>query len=396
MSICPGLGWRRRQTVAVSILIVAAAGTLLVVLVHLVAGWFIANGLRRDALEVGPEPDEAAVRVREVSSDRIVLEAPGPRQDVGHPGTVGIAWPGGYGRAGDVLDVEGSRFVRSYEPVVGTPPICAGEVEECPAVAIDSFAYPNGPADVGLDCQETTYASPLGPMGAWLVASDGRAWAIHCHGWTAERREHVRMLPAFHRAGITSLVIDYRNDPDAPRDPSGRYRFGLTEWEDLEAAVSKALGEGAEQVVLNGCSTGAALIMAFLERSPLAGSVSAVVMDAPNIILVDAFRRAIRESRATWLMREMGLWIADLRWKIDWETTNFVSRAPDIIQVPTLVFHGTSDHTIPISVSRQLQATVPHLVELVETPAAGHVMSWNADPARYERHLGNFLDRIVD
>ncbi len=376
-------------------LIVAAAGTLLVVLVHLVIGWLIATGLHRDALEVGPESDDPEVRVRDVSADRIVLEAPGPRQDIGHPGTVGIKWPEGYGRAGDVLDVVGSRFVRSYEPVAGTPPICVGLLEDCPAVEIDSFAYPDGPADVGLEYQETTYDSPLGAMGAWLVPSDGPAWAIHCHGWTAERREHVRMLPAFHRAGVTSLVIDYRNDPGAPQDPTGRYRFGLTEWEDLEAAVSDALEKGAGSIVLNGCSTGGALVMAFLERSSLAGSVAGVVMDAPNIILVDAFRRAIRESRATWLIQEMGLWVADLRWKIDWETTNFVSRARDILQVPTLVFHGTSDHTIPISVSRRLQAAVPHLVELVETPAAGHVMSWNADPARYERYLGSFLDRVV-
>lgn len=135
--------------------------------------------------------------------------------------------------------------------------------------------------------------------------------------------------------------------------------------------------------------------MAFLEQSSLASSVTGVVMDAPNIILVDAFRRAMRESRTTWLTREMGLWIADLRWKIDWETTNFVQRAADILEVPTLVFHGTSDHTIPISVSRRLGAAVPDLVELVETPAAGHVMSWNADPSRYERYLGNFLDRVV-
>lgn len=376
-------------------LIVAAAATLLVGLIHLVIGWFIANGLHRDALKVGPKPDEPEVRVRDVSSDRILLEAPGPRQDIGHPGTVGVIWPEGYGRAGDVLDVEGSRFVRSYEPVAGTPPVCVGALEDCPAVEIDSFAYPNGPADVGLDYEETTYEAPLGAMGAWLVPSGGRAWAIHCHGWTAERREHVRMLPAFHRAGITSLVIDYRNDPGAPRDPSGRYRFGLTEWEDLEGAVSRALEEGAGPIVLNGCSTGGALVMAFLERSPLAGSVTGVVMDAPNVILVDAFRRAMRESRATSLMREMGLWIADLRWKIDWEATNFVERAADILHVPTLVFHGTSDHTIPISVSRRLQAAVPDLVELVETPAAGHVMSWNADPARYERYLGNFLDRVV-
>jgi len=30
----------------------------------------------------------------------------------------------------------------------------------------------------------------------------------------------------------------------------------------------------------------------------------------------------------------------------------------------------------------------------VETPAAGHVMSWNANPERYERRLRRFLDSV--
>jgi hypothetical protein len=33
-------------------------------------------------------------------------------------------------------------------------------------------------------------------------------------------------------------------------------------------------------------------------------------------------------------------------------------------------------------------------VDLVETPAAGHVMSWNANPERYERYLTGFLSRL--
>jgi pimeloyl-ACP methyl ester carboxylesterase len=202
------------------------------------------------------------------------------------------------------------------------------------------------------------------------------------------------MLPSYHAAGVTSLVIDYRNDPGAPLDPTGRHRFGLSEWEDLEAAVRRALDGGASGVVLSGCSTGGALVMAFLERSRLAEVVTAVVLDSPNIVLAEAFRRGTRDVRATRLMVEFGMWIADLRWKVDWEATNFVERAERIIRVPTLVFHGTADQVIPVAVSRRLAGRLPDLVELVETPAAGHVMSWNADPERYDRYLRSFLGRV--
>lgn len=376
-------------------LVVLAAGVVLFALAHLVIGWFISNRLYRGALSVSPRPKDLGVRVREVTERRIVLEAPGPRQDVGHPGTLGLAWDGGYGRIGDVIDVVDLRFIRTYTAVEGVPPTCDGSLEDCQPVEIDPFTFPHDPGDVGLEYEHITYQSPVGSLGAWLVPAEGSTrWAVHCHGWTAERREMIRMLPAYHAAGITSMVIDYRNDPGTSLDPTGHHRFGLSEWEDLEAAVQNALDRGANDVVLSGCSTGGALVMSFLERSTLASSVTGGVLDAPNIILAEAFRRGTRDTRATRLMIEFGMWVADLRWKIDWETTNFVARAGSILKVPTLVFHGTSDQVIPIWVSRQLAARVPDLVELVETPAAGHVMSWNVDPERYDRYVRSFLQRL--
>lgn len=376
-------------------LLVAAGAVLAVALIHLVAGWMIATGFYREVFAVRPRERDLTIRVRKVSRDRITLESTMPRQDIGHPGTLGLKWEDGHGRVGDLIDVEGPRFVREFEPVEGSPPVCAGALAPCPPVEIDPYVYPTDPSDVGLEFTSATYQSQLGETGAWLVpASDGTSWAVHCHGWTAEKREVIRMLPTYHRAGITSLVIDYRNDPGAPRDPTGRYRFGLSEWEDLEAAVGEALDRGAEHLVLSGCSTGGAIVMAFLERSALAGSVDAVVLDAPNLILAEAIRFGTRDTRATPLMIEFGMWMADLRWKVGWEATNFVQRADEVLEVPALVFHGTADQTIPISVSRQLEARVPDLVELVETPAAGHVMSWNADPDRYDTYLGNFLRRL--
>ncbi len=377
-------------------LIVVAAAVLVVVALHLGYGWFFSNGLHREALKVGERVIDKGVWVREVSRDRIELESQLPRQDIGHPGTFGINWSDGHGRVGDVVGAGGGKITRQFQPISGVPPVCTGVLTECEPVELDPYVFRQDPGDVGLAFSEARYESLLGPMGAWLVPARKQSdrWAVHCHGWRAEKRELIRFLPSFHGEGFTSLVIDYRNDPGTPRDPSGRYRFGLSEWEDLECAVAYALEQGAREVVLTGCSTGAALVMAFLERSKLAPHVDAIVLDSPNIVLVDTFRQGIRDVNSTQLMKEVGLWITDLRWKVDWEATNYVQRASETLRVPALVFHGTSDQTVPITTSRQLEAAVPGLVELIETTAAGHVLSWNVDPQRYAGYLTRFLERI--
>ena len=367
---------------------------------HLVIGWFLSNGLRDAALRIQqPEPGEG-LAVREVSTNEIILEAASPRQEVGHPGVIGLNWAGGYGQTGDLTHAEDNRVTREFRLLEGElPPVCPDlPVTECPDVFPDGYAFPNGPEDVGLDFEEVTYASPLGSMGAWLVPPISEWWAVHVHGWTANRREAVRLLKSIHRSDMTSLVIDYRNDPGAPPDPSGHHRFGLHEWEDVAAAVSHALESGARHIVCIGYSTGAAHILSFLEQSELADRVDGLVLDSPNVILADTVRHGSRDARLPGLglrlnplFIEVGMWISDLRWGIDWDRTNYVQRAESIIRVPSLVFHGTSDGRVPISISRQLEARVPHLVQLEETPAAGHVMSWNANPDRYERVLESFL-----
>lgn len=378
-------------------LITVALGFLAVAVFHIVAGWVLANGLRSKALDVKERPqDPPGIWIVGYDQAEIVLTADEPRQDIGHPGTTAIVYPRGTGRLGDVVRAVDLRVTRRVIEMSGEPSICSGPVfEDCDAVTLDPYVFLTDPSEVGLEFEETTYVSELGDIGAWKISgpNSGR-WAVHTHGWTADRRELLRIQPAFHQAGYTSLVIDYRNDATAPEDPTGRYHFGLTEWRDLEGAVTKALDEGATDIVLTGCSTGGALVMAFLENSELASHVSGIVLDAPNIILADAIRLSTQDVKATQLMLEFGMWIADLRWNIDWDQTNFVQRAEKYLEVPALVFHGTSDHRVPISVSRQLKARVPEKVELIEFPAAGHVMSWNADPERYEKTLGAFLRRI--
>jgi pimeloyl-ACP methyl ester carboxylesterase len=84
--------------------------------------------------------------------------------------------------------------------------------------------------------------------------------------------------------------------------------------------------------------------------------------------------------------------IADLRWDIDWRGIGYVERAGDIIEIPTLVFHGVDDDRVSIEVSRRLRDQAPDQIRLIEVEEAGHVTSWNVDPEAYERALAQFLD----
>lgn len=363
-------------------------------------GFVFADMIREDALIPQPPTPDYGVYVVTVDADTITITSEKERQDTTHPGLAGLAWNGGYGRLGEILSSEGLTVTRSFQLVSGTmPDTCSVPLAECDPVDIEGYTYQTGPSDVGLASAEVSYQSSLGTMGAWQVDSgDGSVWAIHAHGWRAARRETVRSLPIYHEAGITSLVIDYRNDPAAPDDPSGFYRFGRTEWEDIEGAVRFALDNGAEEIILVGYSTGAAAHMAFLEHSDLADRVTAVVFDSPNIDMGETVRVAAadRTIPGTSLpipgsLTFSAMLIADLRWDIGWNEINYADRAAEIIGVPTLVFHGLADEIVPVDVSRRLQAQAPDLVLLIETPEAGHVKSWNIDPDSYKATLGEFL-----
>ena len=381
-------------------------GLLAFVLVfHLGGGWYFSGLIRSDGLEPrGPQPN-FGVRVVELDGSSIVLDGT-DRRAIEHAGVFGLWWDGGYGEVGAITSTEGELVTRGFSLVNGSPPptCSSADLAQCPDVDLEGFVYPSDPSDVGLTFEEVAYESPLGEMGAWQVpptSEDTGVWAIQMHGWRTERREIVRMLPTYAEAGITSLVIDYRNDPGTPPDPSGLYRFGRTEWQDTEAAVEYALGQGARAIVLSGYSTGATAEMAFLESSSLADVVVGVVFDAPNLdfgraISKEASKRTIPGTPIPLppTLTAAAKWIADLRFDVDWKAIDYVDRA-DALAVPTLIFHGARDERVPISVSEDIAEANPAFVTLVIVEEADHVLSWNVDPESYSNRLGAFLDALT-
>ena len=124
-----------------------------------------------------------------------------------------------------------------------------------------------------------TIPEPLGPAPAWLVPGGRKRWAIVVHGMGAPRG--LPLLPVLHNAGLSTIVMSYRNDPGAPPSPDGLTHLGADEWHDLDAAAGYAVQHGARRLTLVGYSMGGAMVCDFLRRSQRAGLVADVVLDSP-------------------------------------------------------------------------------------------------------------------
>jgi len=369
----------------------------LVILLHLGGGFYFADQLRIDALI--PESGEQVfdISVTEVGAGTIGLRAvEGEDSDLTAAGVLGIDWATGYGQLGEVLsEATDGGVVRSITRTDGEPP------EGGMLADIEGAAFPGNPDRAfGLSYTEVQFDTPLGAMNAWEILAPSSLWVIHVHGLGAPRSEALRAVRTIADEGHPQLVINYRNDPGEPADPSGYYGYGQTEWEDVAGAVAYAVERGADGVALVGYSTGAAHIASYLYRSP-DSHVVAAVFDSPNLDFEETVNLGASQRRLPLIPLPLPgtlVWTAkrfsSIRFGINWAAIDYVSRA-ELLSVPVLVFHGTDDDTVPLSSSQEFFEARPDLVRLVIVPGAGHVRSWNISPEAYERRLGEFLTEFA-
>jgi uncharacterized protein len=251
------------------------------------------------------------------------------------------------------------------------------------------------PGAAALDIEVVSYPSPLGPIEAWHVPGTRSQWVVHVHGKGASLEEALPAAVGIAAAGYHQLIIGYRNDPGQPSDPSGHYRYGVTEWEDLAAAVDWAVARGASQVALFGYSTGGAIALSYHYKRPDA-PVRALVLDSPNLDMGATIDLAARHERLVagvpvpFTVTEVAKTLSGLRASINWTALDYLRRV-DGLSVPVLVFHGTEDVVVPIETSRRLKQLRPAMVELVEVDGAGHVAARDANPTVYDQQVQAFL-----
>ncbi len=346
-------------------------------------GWFY-SGLLLDTRRQTVFPERVlAVRDSDstvtLAASRLALQ----------PGTWGLRWAEGLARIGPVVDARDGHVRR---PLLGGDRPVPGS-----AAVLDAGPYDPDPAARGLHFVDVDVATPLGPAPAWLVPGESDTWVIAVHGRGGARREALRVLPALHGLGLTTLVISFRNDGDAPASPDGYDHLGDAEWEDVEAAVRYARAAGARRIVLYGWSMGGAITGAFLDRSPDAPSVAAVVWDAPLVDWRATLRQQARNRRLPPGLTPLATAITSRRIRIDFDRFDLRIRPP-AVRPATLLVHSSEDTAVPVSASRALAAAAPELdwpMRYVEVPGMEHTAAWNADPQAYERHVTTFLQDVL-
>lgn len=380
--------------------VVPLVALVVVATFYIAGGLYFSNVLDERALDAVAvraataeiDPDVEVTRLdREGAPTAMVLRSLDGDLGVAAEGVQGLRWADGYGRLEGTEQADDGTIEGSFTLVIGNPPLPGTPAE------LDVRAYPTDPVDAGLALQPLTVTGPLGSYPAWLGSAAGDTWAIVVHGNSLSPADGLRMVPILTDAGFPTLVATFRNDPGAPEDPSGKLRYGLTEWQDLEAMVRLALARGSDEVVLAGYSMGGAVVMAFLQRSQLAREVRAVILDAPML----DFSTTVDDNASREELPLLGLplphsltsvakWMAARRFGVDWSELDYLADR-NRYDMRFLVFHGTDDTTVPIGTSVEFAKLLRDRVTLASCTGAEHIGCWNLDPSAYRDAVHAFL-----
>jgi len=257
------------------------------------------------------------------------------------------------------------------------------------------------PEEAGLEAMDVEVHTDVGSAPAWIITARGglsTCWAIHIHGLGSPRAGTLRGVQVASEAGLTSLVVTYRNDGEGPTVGSGRSELGASEVDDVLAAVRFARDNGARSVVLFGWSMGASIALQLADNPELRGVVTGLVLESPVLdwvatIGANCERLGLPAWTGTlalpWLNVGRLARLTGLAGPLTLSHFDWIARA-DELSLPTLILHGTLDTSSPFHLSTQLRKLRPDVVDL-NAFEADHTMSWNSDSELWRAVLHTWL-----
>lgn len=292
------------------------------------------------------------------------------------------------------VGIGGYFLAHATAGLLKTGPIAAALATAEPPTDPLALGYRGDPMTaLSLPFQTVTLDTPLGPTEAWLVPAAGpeAGRAIYVHGIAGSREDGYRALSILHEAGWSVLLVAYRNDPGAPPSPDGSYGFGLTEWPDLEPAVTRMAPTDSDRVLIVAESMGGAVLGQFLKQSPLAPRISAIALDSPAI----SFAAVIDHLAAAggkplpkvlaWTAKQ----VLPFKTSLPLDQAE-VADAYATFAGPLFIAHGSADRIVPIAPSQALAAG-RSATTLTLWTGADHLGSYAEDAAAYRKAFQDFL-----
>ena len=399
-------------------------GYLLIILIFIVlggAGWFF-SGV---TYEVGLNPEFENTAEVGVAEDRVIIEdisektiSLNVQEEMWgvmlEDGIYGVLGENGSAVVSSILSLEGDIITREILQINGELKI--GErVSSSSLLKIENGKYsilgtsdyegidesgkytPKSVSDT--DYEYIEYESDLGMFPAYLTSEGKTGVVIFVHGFRgAFERDFTAMLraPDFENLGYRSMIISYRNDANAPKDPSGLYQYGVTEWIDLDNAIKYVEQNiNPDRIVLWGTSGGGGPVTSWLQNNPDSDRVDGIIFEAPVISFWESVE-VNGKARYPFIPELFFPYIklfTEVRYGVNFDTMDFRDALVKS-EVPVLLFHGDDDEWVPVDMSDYIAENRRTNFTYIRMSNVGHVTSWNADPVRYIFEIEKFLKSL--
>ena len=399
-------------------------GYLLIILIFIIlggAGWFF-SGV---TYEVGLNPEFENTAEVGVAEDRVIIEdlsektiSLNVQEEMWgvmlEDGIYGVLGENGSAVVSSILSLEGDIITREILQINGELKI--GErVSSSSLLKIENGKYsilgtddyegidesgkytPKSVSDT--DYEYIEYESDLGMFPAYLTSEGETGVVIFVHGFRgAFERDFTAMLraPDFENLGYRSMIISYRNDANAPKDPSGLYQYGVTEWIDLDNAIKYVEQNiNPDRIVLWGTSGGGGPVTSWLQNNPDSDRVDGIIFEAPVISFWESVE-VNGKARYPFIPELFFPYIklfTEVRYGVDFDTMDFRDALVKS-EVPVLLFHGDDDEWVPVDMSDYIADNRRTNFTYIRMSNVGHVTSWNADPVRYIFEIEKFLKSL--
>lgn len=220
-------------------------------------------------------------------------------------------------------------------------------------------------------------------------------WVIVVHGYQAYEELTFAHARVFHAAGYNVLTYNLR----AHGNSEGKYiGFGYLDQDDLllwtEAIISK---HADASIVFHGTSMGGATVLLASAREELPENVKVIIDDCGFSSIRDIFTleldkrfgigpRPVLDIANFFAKGKAGYYLSD------GEIPKYLGTS----RTPTLVVHGTADDFVPVSMSEENFAAIPHAEKkLVYIEGAGHAEAHIVDYEKYYAEVFAFIDKYL-